>query len=147
MECSCEIDVDIGGDSPDFFNSNIVKAKKTHKCTECKREIPKGEEYEKVSGKWGGGIDVFKTCKDCLSLRNEFFTSYYFGRIWEIFSEHVDGVGASIPEACLSNLTPVARGRACDIIQDWWGDVITFCSARCRTIATQSANKEPNNEK
>jgi len=34
----------------------------------------------------------------------------------------VDEVGGEISEDCISHLTPVARGRSCDIIQDYWDD-------------------------
>jgi hypothetical protein len=123
MECSCEVDVDIDEDGPSFFKTKTIKAIKEHKCCECKRIISKGEKYEKTSGFWDGSFDEFKTCADCISMREEFFTSgYYYERIWELFSEHVDAVCAAISESCLSKLTPVACGRACDIIQAWWDE-------------------------
>lgn len=121
--CSCEIFVDNDYEGPSFHTVKMIKSRKKHKCCECKRTIEKGEEYEKTSGMWDGRFDEFKTCSDCISLRKEFFTSgYYFGRIWDDFEEHVDAVDAAISERCLSNLTPVARGCACDIIQKWWED-------------------------
>ena len=121
MECSCEIDVGIDDGCPDFTSTKMVTAKKDHKCIECKGVIKKGEQYEKTVGKWDGNFDTFKTCLDCLSLRREFFRGgYYYGRIWEDFETYVDAVGSEISEKCLSNLSPIARGKACDIIQAWW---------------------------
>lgn len=123
MECSCEIDVGIDDDGSEFTSTKMLKAKKDHKCYECRGVIKKGDRYEKTSGVWDGTFDTFKVCLDCLSLRKEFFRGgYYYGRIWEDFETHVDAVGAEISEKCLSNMTHVARGRACDIIQAWWDE-------------------------
>ena len=121
MECSCEIYAGIDEGYPDFTSTKMFTAKKDHKCTECKGVIKKGAQYEKTVGKWDGNFDTFKTCLDCLSLRREFFRGgYYYGWIWEDFETYVDAVGAEISEKCLSNLSPIARGKACDIIQAWW---------------------------
>jgi len=122
MECSCEIDIELDdGDSCDFVKSAMMTARNQHTCSECKNTIAKGVTYENVRGCWDGDFHVYKTCPDCLSLRNEFFRGgYFFGYIWEHFRETVDSVGASISEGCISHLTPVARGRVCDIIQAWW---------------------------
>lgn len=121
MECSCEIDVDIDDAGPDFSSTKMLKAKIDHECIECRGVIKKGDQYEKTSGKWDGNFDSFRTCVDCLSRRKEFFRGgYYYGRIWENFETHVDAVDGEISEKCLSNLTPVARGKACDIIQELW---------------------------
>lgn len=46
------------------------RARKDHTCTECKRTIKKGENYEYVMGKWDGHIEVYKTCYYCQIARN-----------------------------------------------------------------------------
>lgn len=123
MECSCKIDIDIDEGSPDFTSQKMVTARKDHKCIECRGVIKKGDLYEKTAGKWDGSFESFKTCSDCLSLRKEFFSGgYYYGHIWEDFEIYVDMGYAEISETCLAKLTPVARGRACEIIQKWWED-------------------------
>jgi len=79
MECSCDIDVDTSdGDSCDFFRKSLVTARKSHKCSECRSMILPGMEYEYACGSWGGDFSVYKTCPDCLSLRDEFFSGGYF---------------------------------------------------------------------
>jgi hypothetical protein len=47
----------------------VRKARKEHKCTECGSVIKKGEEYEYISGMWDGTWDFFKTCQDCIDIR------------------------------------------------------------------------------
>lgn len=119
--CACEIEIDTQGCGPSFASTKLLKARKDHRCFECKGAIKKGTQYEKVAGKWGTGFETFKTCGDCGSLRTEFFRSgHYFGRIWEDFEIYVDEVAAEISEKCMSNLTPSAREKACNIIQEYW---------------------------
>lgn len=61
---SCDCDYD----APSFFNRETRKARKPHKCGECRAVIEPGETYEHVRGKWEE-ICVFKTCALCLELR------------------------------------------------------------------------------
>jgi hypothetical protein len=62
-DCYCDYD-------PPVFHSRAVrKARKNHKCYECRSPIFSGEQYEYVTGKWDGDIEVFKTCQHCVDLR------------------------------------------------------------------------------
>lgn len=45
------------------------KARKEHRCCECRGTIFIGEHYEKESGIWAGEPASFKTCSDCTELR------------------------------------------------------------------------------
>jgi hypothetical protein len=122
MKCAC-VYVEDDGDSPDFFNAKIFKAKKAHKCTECRRAITPGEEYEYVSGKWEGRFEAYKTCQDCLSIRNEFFCDgYSFGDLRSDLTDYIWGANGDIPESCLSALTPAARDMVCEIIEGCWDE-------------------------
>lgn len=119
--CACEIEIDTRDCGPSFVSISMRTAKKDHLCFECGDVIKKGTRYEKTSGVWDGTFATFKTCRGCLSLREEFFRSaYYYGRIWGDFRTYVDEVGAEISEKCLSNLTPTAREKACNIVQEYW---------------------------
>ncbi len=60
----CDIEV------PTIHEVSIVKTKKEHKCVECLRHIPKGEQVEKVDALYDGGWSHFYTCEDCFSLRS-----------------------------------------------------------------------------
>lgn len=61
--CSCD------GDPPEFIHIEQRKARKPHKCDECRATFVSGESYEHVRGKWEGYIYTFKICALCLELR------------------------------------------------------------------------------
>ena len=47
-----------------------VTSRKTHKCSECGRDISKGETYLKVTGIFDGGPFTHKECWRCQVLRD-----------------------------------------------------------------------------
>jgi hypothetical protein len=121
MECSCTIDVD-GDGGPDVYRDKIQTARKQHQCSECCRIIEKGEKYEYVFGVWDSP-SVYKTCEDCLSIRNQFFEEgWLFTQIWENFQDNFNYIGAVVPESCISALTPGSRARVCEWIENGWED-------------------------
>ena len=65
-------------DEPSFYNSKDVRAQKEHKCVECGGTINIGEKYEYVVGAWVGELRVYKTCSDCLGLRDILSNSPYY---------------------------------------------------------------------
>ena len=104
-------------------------ALRSHKCTECRRSIGAGEEHELshrchrhagllFRGTIGGGaLETFRTCRDCLSVRREFFCDgWVFGGIWVDVEYHVEDLEGEVSSECLLRLTPVARFRVIDII-------------------------------
>ena len=120
--CSC-IYVD-DYDTADFHKSVKRKAIKEHKCCECGRTIERGEIYEYVSAKYDGRIDTFKTCLDCLSIRDVFFCNgwLYEGMkeaLWEHLLEMSFG---EIPEDCIAELTPGGQALVCGMIEEIWED-------------------------
>jgi hypothetical protein len=52
--------------STQFYSANTRKARKPHKCEECRRTIEPGELYQHVSAKWEGDLDTVKTCSHCV---------------------------------------------------------------------------------
>jgi len=118
--CSC---VYVGDYDPaDFTDSKVRKARKEHKCTDCSRTIGAGEDYEHVFGVWDGSTHTFKTCKDCLSVRDVFFCEgYVYGGLWELLTEHFCAA-PDVDFDCLVELTPRARERVCGMIEEWWED-------------------------
>jgi len=63
--CYCDYD------EPKFYFNKLVKARKQHKCDECRNIIQKGETYERVSAMWDDyAPDTYRTCSKCLDLRN-----------------------------------------------------------------------------
>ena len=118
--CAC-VWVETGDCEPDFYNDTRRRARKVHQCEECGREIAAGEEYEFVTGKWDGSISVYKTCADCLSIRDSFFCDgWLHGGMWEALDEHLCDIGGVVASSCLEALTPAARARVIERIDDLW---------------------------
>jgi len=97
------------------------KARKEHKCTECGRTIQPGEEYEYYWGVWDYGPETYKTCMDCLSIRESFFCKgYIFSNLYQDLIEHIYYEGGQITSECLTPLTKTAREQVCEIIERVW---------------------------
>lgn len=123
MECSCSISVSNEGERPGIYSETMQKACKEHKCTECRRKILPGETYQRVDGLWDGNWDHFKTCGDCMSMIEIFFDARpCFGDLWEEFYGEFNYLNAVVPEKCLSALTPGARAKVCEMIEENWED-------------------------
>ena len=104
---------------PEFYSSVIRKSKKEHTCCECGRVISSNEQYENVYGKWDGNIEEFKTCCDCLSIRNAMFCDgVVHGSIIEDLRNHIDYCNGEISSDVIMKLTPVARRVVLEMIDD-----------------------------
>lgn len=57
-------------DTPQVCIETNPKARKEHRCCECRGVIQIGERYEYCTGIWDEP-DTFKTCHDCVELRDE----------------------------------------------------------------------------
>ena len=120
MECACEVEVDVDGFSESLVNEKRV-AKKHHKCDECGRDILHGDTYEYYKGVCEGDFFTNKTCLDCLSIREVFFTGgYYFGLILEDLHEFISETQGQVSEDCVAKLTPKAQERICGDIDEMW---------------------------
>lgn len=91
------------------------------RCHECRGPIHQGARYECVDAIFPSGARRYLTCADCLSMREAFFCSGYPpGRIWEALGGHVAEMDGQIASACLLALTPGARAKVLDEIDDYW---------------------------
>jgi hypothetical protein len=63
LDCYCDYD------PPEFVSRSMPRARKEHRCEECRGCIVPGEQYEYVFGKWDGYLSTFKTCERCVELR------------------------------------------------------------------------------
>lgn len=122
MDCSCiSSDNDYG---PSCFKAITRKARKAHKCNECGELIKPGCEYQYESGVWDGEPHSYKTCLDCMSVRNEFCCEgWTYGELWYDFDEYVRHVYGDISEDKIGNLTPKAKGKVLGAIDDYWEDM------------------------
>lgn len=94
--CSCDFD------QPEFCGTRTVKARKAHRCYECRGPIEAGEEYEYTFGKWEGDIGTFKTCMLCAELRQWARISvpcfcWYYGDLHENVRDLVSEVRPDVP--------------------------------------------------
>jgi hypothetical protein len=65
MSCCCGDEI-----HSEFYCERRPTARKNHKCCECGSEIIPGEKYESVTMKWCGVICRFKTCNNCLKIKD-----------------------------------------------------------------------------
>jgi hypothetical protein len=121
-DCSC---IYVGDYDPaEVYVQKTLKARKTHQCGECGRDILSKEHYERTWGIWDGMHNTYKTCADCLSARKEFFCEgWIHGEIWCNIGEHISEIRGELSGDCLVALTPAARARVCEIIEDCWEDL------------------------
>lgn len=104
-----------------MLQEKIVKAIKPHKCCECRMVINPGEKYNIEVTVYDGDISRYKTCLDCMSLREVFFKEgFYFEMTKEMLWEHVMDCHGDISESSLKGLTPGARSMVCGIIEEAW---------------------------
>lgn len=94
-DCYCDYDM------PSWISSRRVKARKVHKCYECRAPILAGESYEYVSGKWDDFRD-FHTCERCLELRQWATISvpcfcWAYGDLHNNVQEMVEQIAPTIP--------------------------------------------------
>jgi hypothetical protein len=117
MSCSVSIG---GGDydgSPEFENVREVKARKAHKCVECRSVIAAGETYERVAGKFEGRFYCNATCNACSEIRNAFENQdgaySTVGELWQEMREQF----SDVTTACFDQLTTVEGKRK---LRDEW---------------------------
>jgi hypothetical protein len=124
MKCTCAIHAVDPGDyeSWQLFEDPKRTARKPHRCNECYRTIQPGEQYENVKGLADGVWFKHKTCADCLSVRSVFFESYYYERLWDHVRDFLYECQHQVPEDCMVELTPAARAKVCELIEEYWED-------------------------
>ena len=120
MECSCEISADVQVYST-ILSERWIAARKTHVCGECSERISPGEKYYKEHGLDDARVFTHKTCADCISIRANLCSDYFYGQIREMVEEAIWDCEGQLPEKCIAKLTPGAREWVCDVIEDvWW---------------------------
>jgi len=122
MECTIDHDCD---DTWYSLQCKNVTARKQHKCEECNCTIEKGEEYELYKGSDGNGnIYTCKTCLDCVSIRDAFFTGVtIFGNVIDEVRENIIyELGGEVDSKCIIPLTEKAKERIFGYIEEAWAE-------------------------
>lgn len=120
MTCSVCIDIYDDGFPPAVFCAHDRIARKAHRCDECYRDIEPTEQYREERGLWDGEWSTWRTCADCISVRDAMTCHYEYGALWVNVADFVIDVRGDVPEDCLAALTPRARERLCALIEDVW---------------------------
>lgn len=120
MECACVAVND--GDYSKSISDIWRKARKSHHCGECRRQIHAGESYRIEVILCNGHVSSHKTCNDCESLKKTFFCDYVFGDIWDDFQESFPDCYEDVPWSKLALLTPAARNRVFQMIEGYWDE-------------------------
>lgn len=109
-DCACIYGGNDEGEySPDFQSLKWVKARKPHKCCECRRQIQPGESYLRYTGKWDGEMNTYRTCAVCEDIRSSLCCggSFIFGDLWEKIHDQIF-CEKGLTIACIDKLTTVA---------------------------------------
>lgn len=122
-DCSC-VWVDTSWDGPACTSVHTRKARKEHRCYECRTTIKRGERYEETTGIWDGDPHRYRTCLDCVSVRKAFFCEgWTYGSIWDDLYEHLRDCWYTTPVDALSKLTDDARKDVCEFIEERWEEM------------------------
>ena len=110
MKC-CPLTGSNDADAPACSMSATRKARKAHRCIECRDAIAIGQRYEHASGVWDGRPSSFKTCGLCVEIRMHFqCDGWVYGQLWADLEEgYFPSMRAGGP--CMEGLSPAAKGR------------------------------------
>jgi hypothetical protein len=97
----------------------LRKARKEHRCCECRETIAKNAKYEYVSGIWDRTPSAWKTCLSCVEIRDHFSCEgWVFGELWNDLEENFfPDMKAGGP--CMEGLSPAAKGRLFERRMAW----------------------------
>ena len=117
MECACTVGVDF---NEDHVKLNIITtpfARRVEICNECDRDIHVGEDYRKEIFEHHGR-SIHRTCEDCLSVREVFFSDgWYYGHICELMNNFISECDGDLSIRCIRELTKTARDRVLDEVE------------------------------
>jgi hypothetical protein len=102
--------------------STVRRARKEHRCAECRETIPAGARYEYQSGIWEGDPFSHKTCLSCVEIRDHFACDgYIYGELWNDLEQNFfPDMKAGGP--CMEGLSPAAKGRLFERRLKWLED-------------------------
>lgn len=141
----CDVDFSEASDDADyveFCESSVVKARKAHKCDECRGGIAAGDVYTRTAYRFEGKFHMERKCALCKEAAVEFGYSVLGGLLWEQFNDAWDN-GANV-QGCINRLT-TAKAKA-HMCQQWikWHDA--RARQRQEAIARRAAASRPGGE-
>ena len=91
--CDCDYEL------PEVYRQSDVRARKWHRCSECRGWIAPGETYRKFFGVWDGDARNYATCSDCQQFaawaeeQNGDNICYAFGNMIHDIGDCLDEMG------------------------------------------------------
>lgn len=124
-----DCDVCIGGDFdfdgyPEFYVESWPKARKQHRCGECRCTINVGERYQSCSSKFDGEVHRDKTCAACAEIRTAYSCgemSPCFGGLWQAFYEADAFRNLRMAGECWDSLSSLGKTKLLDKWRKWKG--------------------------
>ena len=116
-----------GGDVdgyPEFFEEAWPKARREHRCCECRQMIQKGEKYQACSGKFDGAFFCDKTCAACAEIRHAYScgdSEPCFGDLWSSFRERDAFRELRMAGECWDSLSAPAKAKLLEKWRQWKG--------------------------
>jgi hypothetical protein len=106
-------------DPASFYETRKPRARKEHRCGECREVIRPGDLHEYVVGLWDGHFDSHRTCLSCVEIRDHFqCNGWLFGQLWEdLESNFFPTMTAGGP--CMTGLSPAAKARLFERCLAW----------------------------
>ena len=122
-------DVCIGGEYdcdgfPEFQTVETRKARKDHKCCECRQVIQKGQRYEAFTCKFDGAVETTKTCEACADIRHAYScgeATPAFGDMWNAFHDTDAFRNMKMAGECWDSLTAPAKAKLLERWRAWKG--------------------------
>lgn len=103
------------------LSDGVVRARKEHKCGECREPIQTGTKHERTVGKWEDEIATYRTCLSCVEIRNHFAcgSGWFYGEVWSQLEENFfPDMKAGGP--CMKGLSPEAKARLFERRLKWY---------------------------
>jgi hypothetical protein len=85
--------IDYADDYGRTIDEGTRTARKTQRCTECYRDIKKGEKYNFLTSVYDGDLRTYKTCQHCQVPAQWLFNNcsgYIFQQVSEEVLEHAE---------------------------------------------------------
>lgn len=112
----CGVCISSDCDNPaEFSSTKILRARKEHRCCECRAAIPRGDRYERTAGKWDGDLYVFKTCLACVDVRTSLCCDgWSYTSLWE---DAAEALFRHLTTGCLAKLKTAAGKEK--LLEQW----------------------------
>ena len=119
MNCDVCIDEHGADGRPDFCEVTTRKARKEHRCSECRLPISAGQQYTYIAMRHEGDFVTFKQCVPCVEIASVFACNghgAFLGELWDCMDSDVFPE-LTVRSPCLNRLSYSARSH---LTKMWW---------------------------